>query len=308
MRTNQAVSFQSKPAICYSGYRTGQSPAANVFPDEAQILEDLTILADDWHYLRLYDPNLHAQTVLDLIRKQKLDLKVLLGTCLEAELSNPQCPWFSEPLSQDILDRNALHNEDQIHQLIRLANDYPDVVFAISIGNEATVEWSDHLVAVDRVIEFARKVKKSCSQPVTFCENYIPWLDKLQTLVPEIDFISIHTYPVWEYKGVDEAIRYTEENYNQVKNQYPEKVVIITEAGWPTRSNGRGIPPENASVKMQQTYFQDLMQWSRSNHILTFYFEAFDEPWKGSPDPGDPEKHWGLYSVERTPKQTEADK
>jgi exo-beta-1,3-glucanase (GH17 family) len=35
-----------------------------------------------------------------------------------------------------------------------------------------------------------------------------------------------------------------------------------------------------------------------------FFFEAFDEPWKG--DPGNPrgaEKHWGLFKVDRTPKQ-----
>ena len=31
-------------------------------------------------------------------------------------------------------------------------------------------------------------------------------------------------------------------------------------------------------------------------------FEAFDEPWKGSPDPLEPEKHWGLFDVNRTPK------
>ena len=31
-------------------------------------------------------------------------------------------------------------------------------------------------------------------------------------------------------------------------------------------------------------------------------FEAFDEPWKGSPDLLEPEKHWGLFRVERTPK------
>ena len=36
--------------------------------------------------------------------------------------------------------------------------------------------------------------------------------------------------------------------------------------------------------------------------ILTFVFEAFDEPWKGSPDPLEPEKHWGLFYVDRSPK------
>jgi hypothetical protein len=32
-------------------------------------------------------------------------------------------------------------------------------------------------------------------------------------------------------------------------------------------------------------------------------FEAFDEPWKGSPDPMEPEKHWGLFTVDREPKK-----
>ncbi len=35
-----------------------------------------------------------------------------------------------------------------------------------------------------------------------------------------------------------------------------------------------------------------------------FFFEAFDEPWKGDPDdPLGAEKHWGVFFVDRTPKQ-----
>jgi len=34
-----------------------------------------------------------------------------------------------------------------------------------------------------------------------------------------------------------------------------------------------------------------------------FFFEAFDEPWKGSKDPDEPEKHWGIYYENRTPKK-----
>ena len=44
------------------------------------------------------------------------------------------------------------------------------------------------------------------------------------------------------------------------------------------------------------------MHWTDHEQILTFVFEAFDEPWKGSPEPLEPEKHWGLYKVDRTPK------
>ncbi len=44
------------------------------------------------------------------------------------------------------------------------------------------------------------------------------------------------------------------------------------------------------------------MEWSRREGVLTYVFEAFDEPWKGSPNPFEPEKHWGLFRVDRTPK------
>jgi hypothetical protein len=44
------------------------------------------------------------------------------------------------------------------------------------------------------------------------------------------------------------------------------------------------------------------MEWSRREAVLTFVFEAFDEPWKGSPDAMEPEKHWGLFDVDRRPK------
>jgi len=36
---------------------------------------------------------------------------------------------------------------------------------------------------------------------------------------------------------------------------------------------------------------------------LTYFFEVFDESWKGSPEPLEAEKHWGLFTVERKPKK-----
>ena len=80
------------------------------------------------------------------------------------------------------------------------------------------------------------------------------------------------------------------------------KPVVITEAGWTTASNGRGIEPWNASEELQASYYEQLLEWTTEEKVLTFVFEAFDEPWKGSPDPMEPEKHWGLFDVERKPK------
>jgi len=186
--------------------------------------------------------------------------------------------------------------------LIGLANQYPEIIFSLSVGNEACVEWTDHLVSVDAVISYVKHVKANAKQPVTFCENYVPWLDKLAPLVEEVDFISIHTYPVWEYKSIHEGMTFTKQNYADVVQKYPNKLVVITEAGWATTSNGYGIPVENVNVEVQKIYYKALSDWSTSESILTFVFEAFDEPWKGSNDPNEPEKHWGLYTVDRQPK------
>ncbi len=59
-------------------------------------------------------------------------------------------------------------------------------------------------------------VKENAAQPVTFCENYLPWIHELEDLVEAVDFISIHTYPVWEYKTIHEAMVYTKQNYYAV--------------------------------------------------------------------------------------------
>ena len=129
-----------------------------------------------------------------------------------------------------------------------------------------------------------------------------PWLTKLKPLAEIVDFISIHTYPVWEYKNIHQALDYTKENYSAVANLYPNKPVVITEAGWATNSNGKGIESHNVSEEYNDIYYNDLVNWSEKEGVLTYVFEAFDESWKGSNDALEPEKHWGLFRIDRTPK------
>ena len=289
-------------AICYSGYRRGQSPDLKIYPSYEQIREDLNILKDNWKYLRLYDCSQHAETVLEVITREHFPFKVMLGAFIHAEMNNFGCPWGGV-YPEETLNRNRENNLLEIRKLIHLANQYPDIVFSLSAGNEATVDWTDHYVPVERVIEYVRMIKRETIQPVTFCENYVPWHHKLETLVPLVDFISIHSYPVWEYKRIHEALEYTRQNLEGIASKYPGKPVAITEAGWATHSNGRGIDPDNVSEANQEVYIRDLLNWSERENILSFVFEAFDEPWKGSPEAFEPEKHWGLYKVDRQAKQ-----
>ncbi len=295
------MEFQHGNAICYSGYREGQSPIDGTYPTRDQIREDLLILQGHWQYLRLYDCSPHAQMVLEIIQTEGLNFKVMLGLDMAAEMSNPHCPWGAD-FSDDVLYANREKNGREAKRLTELANEFADVVFSVSVGNEASVEWTDHMVPVESLIGYVHDVRKAIDQPITFCENYVPWTYKLAPLADELDFIAIHTYPAWEYRSIEDALEFTKENYQSVVDHYPGKPVVITEAGWTTAANGRGIEPHNASQELQAAYYEQLMEWSNAEKILTFVFEAFDEPWKGSPDPLEPEKHWGLFDVHRKPK------
>ncbi|NCT18011.1 MAG: glycosyl hydrolase [Flavobacteriaceae bacterium CG_4_8_14_3_um_filter_34_10] len=300
MNLYKALQLQSGNAICYSGFRQGQQPGGE-YPTYQEVKEDLELLQNHWKYLRIYDCDLHAKTVLKVIKKEKMNFKVLLGAYIVAEMNNFGCPWGGV-YSEEILKQNKKYNKAQINKLISFANQYPETICALSVGNEACAEWTDHYVSVESVIKYVRMVKNGAKQPVTFCENYVPWLNKLEPLVAEIDFISIHSYPVWEYKNIHDALQVTQQNYHAVASKFCHKPVIITEAGWATNSNGNGILPHNVSEELQEIYIKDLMKWSEQEKILTFVFEAFDESWKGSNDAMEPEKHWGLYNENRNPK------
>lgn len=289
-------------AICYSGFRKGQGPAKGIFPTYEQIREDLLLLERRWKYIRLYDCDQHAITCLEVIRKEQLNIKVMLGVYINAEENNYNCPWGGGVYSDEQLALNRIDNDRKVEELIALANRYQNEVAWLSAGNEATVDWTDHLVSEARVIEMVKKIKTNCNQLVTFCENYHTWIHKLHALAEAVDFISIHTYPVWEYKNIEEAMSYTIENFTAVAECYPNKTIVITEAGWTTKSNGRGIEPSNVNEEIQEAYLTQLSQWSRDSGTIVFLFEAFDEDWKGDEDAYEPEKHWGIYYIDRSPK------
>jgi len=292
-------------ALAYSGFRDGQHPdrgsgARN--PTDEQILEDLHILVDHGYGLiRLYDTGDNSRTTLELIEKHDLPIKVLLGIWLRAEVSNHEgCAWLDEPIPGDELAANRLENRAEIKRGIELARRFEEIVVAINVGNEALVDWNDHMVPLEQVIAYVQQVKKAATQPVTVADNYAWWISDGAPLAAEVDFLGVHTYPVWEQKSIDEGLSFTIENIEDVHAALPDKPIAILEAGWATTAVEF---PDQANEANQLRYYNELEAWAKSANVTVFFFEAFDEPWKGDPNNADgAEKHWGLFKVDRTPK------
>lgn len=292
-------------AVCYSGYRAGQHPdrgggASN--PSAEEILEDLQILLRDtpFRLIRLYDSGDNSETVLELIEEHSLPIRVLLGAWLSAEVSNPACPWHPQPYPEETLAANRVANAAEVARAIRLAEAYPDIVAAVSVGNEALVAWTDHLVPIESVVRYVRTVKDAIDQPVTVADNYDWWARHGAQLAGELDFVAVHIYPIWEERDIDGAMSYGIENLRRVRENLPDAKLVVTEAGWATTASEFGA---RASEENQLRYFRELRAWAAEQNITTFFFEAFDESWKGDPaNPSGAEKHWGLYFEDRTPK------
>jgi exo-beta-1,3-glucanase (GH17 family) len=293
-------------AVAYSGFREGQYPDRGdgaVNPSSDEILEDLKLLAShNFNLIRLYDSGENSLLTIRLIRQHRLPIKVMLGIWLEAEFSNHEgCPWLDEPIPDSELAANTRRNAAELRRGIKLAQEFEDVVVAINVGNEALVDWNDHMVPVNKVIAYVRLVKAAIDQPVTVAENYAWWISDGAALAAVVDFLGVHTYPEWEGKTIDEALAYTIENIEGVRAALPDKPLAILEAGWATVAIEFG---DRANQAAQARHYLELEKWAHDTNTTVFFFEAFDEPWKG--DPGAPlgaEKHWGLFNVDRTPKQ-----
>jgi exo-beta-1,3-glucanase (GH17 family) len=292
-------------AVCYSGFRKGQHPdrgSGAVNPTDEQILEDLRILTRDGNFrmIRLYDSQQNAEATLRLIRKHGLDLKVFLGAWLSAEISNPGCPWAPEPIPEEVLEANRRGNAEEVQRLIGLAREYPEIVVAVAVGNEALVGWTDHLVPVASVIDYVRTVRDAVEQPVTVADNYDWWAKHGQELAAELDFVSIHIYPVWESQPIDNGLEFGIANIQAVRDALPDSRLVITEAGWASTAVDFG---ERAGQTEQKRYYHEVCRWAQRENITLFFFEAFDESWKGDPNnAAGAEKHWGLFTEDRRPK------
>ena len=295
--------FEWGRAVCYSGYREGQSPLTCTYPTYEQIVEDIKIIDENgFKYIRMYDPISYAEMTCQVIKDLGVNIKLMLGPGLISEVNNPGCPWMQKNFSEEELKERAAHNDKNIDNLIKIANKYPDVINAVSVGNENTPNWGANNVTVERLIEFAERLREGTGKPVTFNEGAFEW-ESLDELAKHLDIISVHSYPLWYGNTVEEALEVNKQWYKKIKEKYPDKFVLFSEVGWSTDcADFSQMKEGQANEENQKKYYDEFWEWVDREKIIAYMFEAFDEPWKGGKGANEAEKNWGMYKVDRTPK------
>lgn len=288
--------------ICYSPYRDGQRPGG-AQPTREEIREDLAILSPRWSLLRTYGAREGSETLLQVIREENLPMRVILGVWIAPEVDKNE---RGEVVAARADDRMA--NEEEVRTAIRLANEYPEIVVAIGVGNDTQVSWSPHRSDPAMLVSYVREVRRETRVPVTTADDYAYWrLPESRELSAELDFVMAHIQPLSNGATLDEALDWTRRRYAEIATLHSGVPIVIGESGWSTdkRSDGESGTrmPGVAGEAEQQRFFRDYRRWVTGERIVSFWFEAFDENWKGSDDPHEIEKHWGLYRADRLPKR-----
>ncbi len=194
-------------AIAYSGHRKTVRNVENT-PTVEETKEDLRILAAmDIKLLRTYNTTIepHTERTLQAIRELKRDdpdfeMYVMLGAWIQCQNA------YLEGVDHSVED--AEFNRREIEAAIRLANEYPDVVRIIAVGNEAMVTWQGHFVPAGVILDWVKHLQEARGRGeipagtlITTSENWAALGGEesyrnadLAELVRRIDFLSLHTY------------------------------------------------------------------------------------------------------------------
>jgi len=227
-----------------------------------------------------------------------------------ADLNVTDIRTYGTALKQDIIPRIAdeygircatgawlsldnISNLIEINRGLKVAN-YSSMLI---IGNEVL---SSGQLTEEELIWYIKYAKNRTDIPVTTAEPYEVWTEN-RNLAEVCDVINIHVYPFWFQVPVSSAATWTQEKYDYVKTNYPDKEVIIGETGWPSDGSSE------ATEDNQKIYYENLLQIASEKKVKIYSFEAFDEEWKYEPTlevQSNVGPHWGIFNADRSDKSS----
>lgn len=265
------------PCVSYAPFRDGQSPfQKGLVISEAQIEEDFAKLAQITSCVRTYSIEMGLDKAPAIARRHGLTM--LLGI------------W----LGPDV-DRNRV----ELDTGIRLAQENPDVVKAVVVGNEVLLRGE--MSATELAATLASVKRQVGSVPVTYADVWEFW-ERNKGLTENVDFVTIHILPYWEDLPVaaEDAGPHVDEIRQRMAEAFPGKEILIGETGWP--SAGRMREEALPSPSNQARVMHDVVALAKRQGYRVNVIEAFDQPWKRRSE-GTVGGHWGIIdSTTRQPK------
>ena len=300
-----------------SGSASGNVTSVRVLcsPFVRRLLPDLGLLhSAGFNLLRLFGSDAVAQKIISLAQANYPEMRFQLGIYLRGA-------------SASCVDSV---NQSQMDKAIELANAYSNVI-TVSVGNETSfaANLPDTCLA-----SYLQYVRAQVAQPITADDDYTFYAgltssgEKPNLVLPLLDFASIHMYPLsnsgrWDWHqlsvatGPDRAaammaasLQNAVDSYNAVANYLfrdnsgstvtiaSAMPIVVGETGWKaTQTNGNSLIELYTANPINQKWYFDLLngwQAGGSGPVSIFYFEGFDEAWKGLDD------GWGLWDAART--------
>lgn len=315
--------------VTYNGTRQDFSPEKKNYPTREQVQEDFELLAGKVHSIRTYTA-LEGMEVVPEIASQN-GMNLAMGGWINLFEDN-----HSEADKATIEENNRREIESLINlanqypktiirtlvgneALLRARGTMADAVkkqvkdeFGDQLSEQQLKDKAEEEIKLrvkekaKQLIEYIREVKKRTWKPVSTSETWDIW-EANPELVEEVDYIGVHILPYWEGVPVDmpegeegdAAVDYVFKRYYQLKERYPNKPIVITEAGWPSVGPERGVA--TASLLNQAKFLRAFLNRATAENIIYYVIEAFDQPWKISIE-GTAGAYWGLFNAERQPK------
>ena len=244
----------------------------NITPE--RIDRDLAQLSKLTSHIRTYTVDGGMEKVPEIARRH--GMTVSLGI------------WISPDLEQ---------NEKSIDLAIRTALANRRTIDRVIVGNETQLEG---YVSADQLNDYILRVRAALPAriKITTAEPWSTWM-----LTPEIgkhvDVIFVHLLPYWENVDIRGSLRSIERFYNHVQGEFPDKQIVVGEAGWPSEGRTRGRA--EASAANEGYFLRAFVQFAMEKGWDYYLFEAYDQPWKGKGELG-VGAYWGLFDATGNPK------
>jgi cellulose synthase/poly-beta-1,6-N-acetylglucosamine synthase-like glycosyltransferase/exo-beta-1,3-glucanase (GH17 family) len=149
---------------------------------------------------------------------------------------------------------------------------------------------------IDELVKLIQRVKREVNVPVTTGETYNYW--QSEKLATAVDFIGAHILPYWDHRTASEAVGFTLDTFDKLRQQHRGKRIVIAEFGWP--SGGYNYGRAEPGRLEQATVLRQFVARADALGIDYNIIEAFDQPWKTME--GSVGRYWGMFDASRQPK------